>query len=194
VSSQARTDRELDEVTAVWWLPLLLGVIGIAAGVVVLLKPSDSLATLAVIAGIFVLIDGIFALVSSISRQAENRGLAAILGVLGVVVGVLLIRHPTRGVLAIALLIGIWLIAIGVVRLVEAFERKHRGWNILVALIEIVAGIVIVASPPIGFSTLALLTGIAFIANGASMVVLGWMLHTVRRAEPGPTIDASVPV
>jgi uncharacterized membrane protein HdeD (DUF308 family) len=127
------------------------------------------------------------------SRRTENRGLAAILGVLGVVVGVLLIRHPIRGVLAIALLIGIWLIAIGVVRLVEAPSRQRRAWNILVALIEIAAGIVIVSSPPIGFSTLALLTGISFIVNGVTTFALGWMLHTMRRAQAGPMFDAGVP-
>jgi uncharacterized membrane protein HdeD (DUF308 family) len=192
VSSQGLTDRELHEATAAWWLLLLLGLIGIAAGVVVLAKPGDSLATLAVIAGIFVLIDATFALVASMRRQTENRGLAAILGVLGVVVGVLLIRHPIRGVLAIALLIGIWLIAIGVVRLIEAFERPRRGWNILVALIEIVAGIVIVSSPPIGFSTLALLAGISFIANGVLTLALGWMLRAMRREKARSTFDASV--
>lgn len=192
MSSQGLTDKELHE-TASWWLLMLLGLIGIAAGVIVLAKPGGSLATLAVIVGIFVLIDGIFALVASIRHKTENRGLAAILGVLGVVVGVLLIRHPIGGVLAVALLVGIWLIAIGVVRLVEAFERQHRVWNILVALIEIAAGIVIVSTPPIGFATLALLVGISFIANGVLTFALGWTLHTMRREEASPTFDASMP-
>lgn len=192
MSSQDLTDKELHEVTAAWWLLLLLGLIGIAAGVVVLAKPGGSLTTLAVVVGIFVLIDGIVALVASIGRHTENRGLAAILGVLGVVVGVLLIRHPVGGVLAIALLIGIWLIAIGVVRFMEAFEQRHRVWNILVAAIEIVAGIVIVSSPPISFATLALIVGISFIANGISTFALGWMMHSMRREEAGPTLDPSV--
>jgi uncharacterized membrane protein HdeD (DUF308 family) len=44
--------------TGGWWLFVLAGVLSIAAGVIVLFKPGDSLATLAVIAGIFLLIDG----------------------------------------------------------------------------------------------------------------------------------------
>src|SRR6185312_14050135 len=51
---------EVREATSAWWLLVLIGLLAIAAGVIVLLKPEDSLSTLAVIAGIFVLASGIF--------------------------------------------------------------------------------------------------------------------------------------
>jgi uncharacterized membrane protein HdeD (DUF308 family) len=192
MSSQTLAQEELHESTWAWWLFMLLGLLGIAAGVIVLAKPSNSLATLAVIAGVFVLIDGIFDLIASFGRSSRNRGSVALLGVLDIVVGVLLIRHPIGGVLAVALLIGIWLIAMGVVRLVAAFDRDHRAWNIAVALIEVVAGIVIVSSPPIGFATLALLVGIAFIANGVATFALGWVMHALRSDAEGPAFDHGV--
>lgn len=181
-----------EEATWAWWLLMIVGLLSIAAGVIVLTKPSESLATLAVVIGIFVLANGIFDLVASFGRRTENRGLVAVLGVLDIVIGVLLIRHPFAGVLAIALLIGIWLIAIGIVRLVGAFEREHRVWHIVLALIEVAAGIVIVASPPIGFATLALLVGISFIANGVGTFALGWMVHSLSHDVEGPAFDAGV--
>jgi uncharacterized membrane protein HdeD (DUF308 family) len=190
---QDPSTEEIRESTSAWWLLLLLGAISIAVGVVVLAKPSDSLTTLAVIAGVFVLVESVFDLVLSMRSRTENRGLAAVLGVLGVVVGVLLIRHPMSGVLAVALLIGIWLIAVGVVRFVRAFDLEHRAWNIVLALIEVVAGIVIVSTPPIGFATLALLVGIAFILNGVAIFALGWMMHTLRRDAEGPAYHAGAP-
>ena len=49
--------------TGGWWLLLLVGALSVVAGVILLFKPSDSLATLAVIAGIFLLLDGILELV-----------------------------------------------------------------------------------------------------------------------------------
>jgi uncharacterized membrane protein HdeD (DUF308 family) len=168
-----------------------MGLISVAVGVIVLAKPGDSLKTLAVITGVLVLIYGVFDLAVSLSRHSENRGLAAIMGVLGVVVGVLLIRHPIGGVLAAALLIGVWLIASGVVRLVGAFERDHRAWNIVLALIEMAAGIVIVASPPISFATLALLVGITFIVNGVATFALGWSMHTLRGEGAHPAVGAT---
>src|SRR5271165_7012468 len=168
MSSRVMND-EMRDFTAAWWLYLVIGLISVAAGVIVLAKPSDSLATLAVVAGVFVLLDGAFALVASISRHTENRGMAAILGVLGVVVGVLLIR-----------------------RLIAAFELEHRAWHIVVALVEVAAGIVIVSTPPIGFATLALLVGIEFIANGVMDVALGWLMHSARHETAGPELHAGL--
>ena len=157
--------------------------LSVVAGVIVLLKPSDSLETLAVIAGIFVLMDGIVELIASITNSAGNRSLAAIVGVVSVIVGVLLIRHPIGGVTAIALLLATWLIAAGVVRIVIAFERpEHRGRGVLVGAILGIAGIVIVASPHIGYATLALFTGIGFIGYGVGMLLLGFATRTIRQA------------
>ncbi len=157
-----------------WWLALLLGVLSIIAGVVVLAKPGDSLTTLAVVAGIFVLIDGIGELCASLMGGTENRGLVALLGVLNLIVGVVLIRHPVGGVTFVVVVIGVWLIAIGAVRFVQSFEIEgERVWRLLIAVVEIVVGIVIVSSPNIGFATLALLVGLAFIVNGVSIAALG---------------------
>jgi len=178
---------DVKELTWGWWLVLLAGLVSVVAGVVILFKPGDSLATLAVIAGIFILIDGILELGSSFMRSTANRGMTAVLGVLTVVVGVLLIRHPIGGVAAVALLIGIWLIAIGVIRFVTAFEEhEHRTWHAFAGILELIAGIVIVANPDIGFATLAILVGIGFIANGIGMTALGWGMRTVRREAAGP--------
>jgi uncharacterized membrane protein HdeD (DUF308 family) len=177
-----------DERDALKWgsrLTLLIGVMSLIAGVIVLLKPDDSLETLAVVSGIFVLLDGIFDLLASLSRGTENRGLAAILGIVSVIVGILLIRHPIGGVTAIALLLASWLVAAGIVRLIYAFERpEHRLRGIFVAFILGAAGVVIVASPHIGFATLALFAGIGFIGYGMGMLALGLGLHALRRATP----------
>jgi uncharacterized membrane protein HdeD (DUF308 family) len=172
---------EVKELTWGWWLLALVGLLSVVAGVVILFKPGDSLATLAVIAGIFLLVDGILELASSFSRRTANRGMVAVFGVITAVVGVLLIRHPIGGVAAVALLIGLWLIAVGVIRFVTAFDEwEHRGWHALAGVLELIAGIVIVANPNIGFATLAVLVGIGFILNGFAMAALGWGMHEVR--------------
>lgn len=182
------TAPEAQELTWGWWLLFLIGILSVVAGVIILFKPSSSLATLAVIAGIFLLLDGILELISSFLRGTRNRGMVALLGVLTAIVGVLLIRHPVGSVTAVALLIGIWLIAMGVIRFVAAFEEyEHRGWYALLGVIELIAGIVIVANPHIGYTTLAIFVGIGFILNGAGMAALGWGMHELRRE---PSVEA----
>jgi uncharacterized membrane protein HdeD (DUF308 family) len=186
------TREDLQALTWAWWLLVLSGVLGVVAGVLVLAKPSNSLATLAVISGVFILVDSIFELLYAVF--AEHSGVAALLGVLGVVVGILLIRHPVRGVSTIGLVIGIWLVAVGVIRLARELGAARRTWNLVVAGIEIAAGVVIVASPHIRFSTLALAVGIAFIVNGVGMAAVGWMMRAVRRAGPHLFGDEPHPV
>ncbi len=166
-----------------WWLMVLVGTLCLVAGIVVIVQPGISLATLAVIAGIFLVIDGCFDLVSSLSRATDHRGLLALLGVLTVVVGVILIRHPSTSVVAIALLIGIWLIAFGLIRLVDLLSGgEGGGWSVAIAIFEIIGGIVIVVIPDIGVATLALLVAISFILRGIGMCVLGWGLRDAKHA------------
>ena len=174
-----------DEAARVWWLLVAVGVASFVAGVILIAKPSHSLATLAVVVGIFLLVDGIVELVSAIGRPAEGRTLAVVVGLLGVIVGIILVRHPTSAVNAIGLLIGIWLIAAGTVRVLGAIAT---GMPILlqavIAGLEIVVGIVIVSDPHIGYATLAVLTGIWLLVNGIGMIWLGLAVRTARAGPP----------
>ncbi len=172
-------EADLREAARLWWLTLAVGLLSIAAGIIVLLKPSESLATIAVVVGIFVAIDGVIALVAALRGSASSKGLSALAGALGLVVGAFLIRHPIHGVTAVAMLVGLWLIAVGALRLVLSFDApEHRGWRALVGAIELIAGIVIVSSPDIGLATLAILVGVSLIVNGIGFTVLGGLLHS----------------
>jgi uncharacterized membrane protein HdeD (DUF308 family) len=194
LSSTSFGSREIRALTWGWWLALLIGVLSIVAGIIVILKPSNSLSTLAVIFGIFILIDGIFEIAGAIFGDAESRGLLAVIGTLSVIAGVLLIRHPLGGVRAVALLLGIWLIAAGVVRLISAFAFPgDRIWRIIVALVLGIFGIVIVSAPHIGYATLALIAGICFICYGIGMLAVGWAMHVIRREGAALPADASMP-
>jgi len=164
-----------------WWVALVVGLASVVAGAILVAKPSHSLATLAVVFGIFVLIDSVVELIGSLAGSVENRALAAIVGVLGLIVGLLLIRHPTHAVSAIGILIGIWLVAAGVIRLVGAIVYPGRRLlRLLVALLEVLVGIVIVADPHIGYATLAVIAGIWLIVGGLGSIIVAF----AARAQP----------
>jgi uncharacterized membrane protein HdeD (DUF308 family) len=192
MASYAEPPDAIKELSRAWWLLLLVGLMCGAAGVIVLVQPDISLTTLAVVAGIFLLVDGIYDVVVAIAEGGEGRGMLALVGVLSAIVGIILVRHPIGSVVAIALLVGIWLVCIGVVRLVRAFAlAEYRGWNLLVAFVEIVAGIVIVSSPGIGVTTLAILVGIAFILRGIGLCAAAWVLRQVKQATATPSAAAA---
>jgi uncharacterized membrane protein HdeD (DUF308 family) len=176
-----QSEEQLRSVAALSWLTIGAGILSVIAGVIVVLKPSNSLATIAVVVGIFAVIDGIIALVRAIAGASAGRGFLVLIGIVSLVIGVILIRHPSKSVSAIALVIGIWLIAMGAIRLVLAFEASgDRGWLLFVAAVELVAGIVIVAEPHIGVTALALILGIGLILNGLALTAAGAVLHRAR--------------
>jgi uncharacterized membrane protein HdeD (DUF308 family) len=97
-----------------------------------------------------------------------------------------------RWILVVGGLLGLWLIAAGVVRLASMIgEGDIRGWWLLVAVIEVAAGVVIVSSPRIAVSTLALLVGISFIVRGAAVATVGWLI-VASSDEGAPAPGGSV--
>jgi uncharacterized membrane protein HdeD (DUF308 family) len=189
VRNDLATPDEIRALTRSWWIAVALGVLSIVAGAIVLARPDHSLRALAVIIGVFILIDGIVEIYWAIADGVESHATAALLGILNVVVGILLVRHPIAGVQAVALFIGIWLTAVGVFRAVVAVgSPAGRLGRLLIAGVEIFAGIVIVASPDIGYATLTLLVGISFIANGIAMIAAGVLLRTLKPPRPDVAI------
>jgi len=174
-------------VARAWWLFAIAGVASLVAGIILVARPSDSLAVLAVVVGIFLLLDGVIELISSFGHDIENRALSALLGVLGIVIGIVLVRHPFHGVAAIGLLIGIWLVAAGVVRLVRVIAvGGRRLLGIIIALLEVVVGVVIVSD--IGYTALAILAGIWLILNGLGTIALGVVIRGLKPqvVDPSP--------
>lgn len=173
----------MHEATRASWLSALLGLLSLVAGAILVAQPSHSLSALAVIFGIFLLCDGIVALVSSFGRRDGTGALQAVIGVLGVIAGILLIRHPEHAVNLVGLLIGLWLLGAGVVRLVlSIMGLRARLLGLIGATLEIIAGVVIVSEPHIGYGTLAIVSGIWLILNGIGLMVVGFVLHRAARA------------
>ncbi|CAB4934405.1 unannotated protein [freshwater metagenome] len=164
----------LREFRSLWWIFMLFGLLTLAAGIIIVAWPGISLVTLAVIAGIFLLVDGVFAVVSSITadKGAEGRGLLAIIGVLSIIAGIVMVKHPFSTLVTFVIILGLWLILSGIVRFVAAIsEPENRGTNITIGAFDVVAGLVILIWPGIGLHTLAILAGIIFIARG---IVFFW--------------------
>ena len=150
--------------------------------------PHETLSTFTAIAGIFVLVDGVIAIVASIFGSGEGRGLLALLGVLSAIAGLVLIKKPFETLVVFTLIVGVWFVVAGIVRIVSAFAtREGRGGNFLIALLDLAAGAVILAWPDLGLATVAVIIGIVLIMRGVLFIVAGWQLRALDRApEPDP--------
>ena len=181
--------QELRPLTSLWWLLLLFGVVALGVGIFFVVSPDETLSTFTAIAGIFVLVDGLMAIVASIFGSGDGRGLLALIGVLSAIAGLILIKKPFETLVVFTLIVGVWFVVAGIVRVVSAFaSREARRGNLFIALLDLTAGAVILAWPDLGLKTLAVIIGIVLIVRGGLFIATGWQLRTLDRAletDPG---------
>ena len=173
----------LRPVTRLWWVVLLFGVATAAVGIFFVFDSHETLTVFTRIAGIFLLVDGVLAIFGSIFGGGEGRGLLALVGVLSAIAGLVLIKKPFDTLVVFTLIIGVWFVVAGVTRFVAALALPEaRGGNIFVALLDLIAGAVILAWPDLGLSTLAVIIGISLIVRGLLFVFAGWQLRQLDSA------------
>jgi uncharacterized membrane protein HdeD (DUF308 family) len=178
----AYVDEELRRFANLWWLVVLFGVAVLGIGVFFVASPHETLSTFTVIGGIFLLVDGVLAIVGSVFGRGEGRGLLALIGVLSAIAGLVLIKKPFGTLTVLVLIFGVWFIVAGVVRFVAALgEPEGRGGNIALAALDLVAGIVILSWPGPSLATLAVIIGIVLILRGVLLIGVGWELHGLGR-------------
>jgi uncharacterized membrane protein HdeD (DUF308 family) len=176
---------DVADVAKQWWLLAVLGVVSIVAGILAIAYPDITLLAMGIIFGFYLLLAGVVEIIDAIMGDSESRALSAIIGVVALIAGLVCIRRPGDSVLALVLVLGVYLIVTGGVRLVFAFEEtEHRGLAILAAAVDIVLGILILALPKVSVVTLAVLFGISLIVRGAFALVGAFRLRRVRHAEP----------
>ena len=160
------------------------GVLGTIAGILALVYPDITLLALALIAGINLMLLGVMSLVDAFSGDGDTttRVLAAVLGLLGIIGGLVVIRRPGESLLAILLVLGIWFVVTGLIDFIRAFANvEYRALRLLTALVDIVLGGFILALPHLSLGTLAVLIGVAFVVRGVISIVRGFQL---RKAVP----------
>ncbi len=178
----AIVDEELHRFASLWWLVVLFGVAVLGVGIFFVASPHETLSTFTVIGGIFLLVDGVLAIIASVFGRGEGRGLLALVGVLSAIAGLVLIKKPFGTLVVFVLVFGVWFIVAGGVRFVAALgEPESRAANIAIALLDLVAGIVILSWPGPSLATLAVIIGIVLIFRGGLLIGAGWALHGLGR-------------
>lgn len=184
-------DEPVDDPDAadLWPTVLLIGLVTLALGIIVLAWPRQTLTVVSVVIGLQILINGTYRLITAFSRTTPSHGGAAFVGIAGIAVGVVVLRHPFRAIALLALLLGVIWIVVGAVDLVEAISNSsldHRIVRVLGGLISIVAGVVMVAWPAPTATAVAWVSGLYLIANALFTVYLALQLRGLVEPERTP--------
>ena len=195
MSTQANQAPDLSELEAVgrsWWIALLLGLISVGVGILALAYPDETLTTIAIIFGIYLLIAALIGLVLAFGEGERSRAALLLSAAVAGIAGLIVIRHPGGSVQVVALAFGIYLVVMGIMRLFAAvYAVQGRGWLILWGMVDFAAGVVIVAWPQFGVATLAVVIAIVLLARGVVMCALAFALRSasneLQREQSHPT-------
>ena len=182
------TVSEIPEIGRNWWLFLVVGLVSIIAGILAIVYPDITLLALGIIVGVGLLFSGGIEIAEAIAGDDESRVLAAIVGVLSIVAGLICLRRPGESLLAIVVVLGIYLVAAGVFRIVRALGSEgRRWWGVGLGAFDAVVGIVILSWPELGLATLAVFFAISMLLRGMVTIVIGFKMRGLRDVDTTPT-------
>jgi uncharacterized membrane protein HdeD (DUF308 family) len=173
-----------------WWVLVIRGICGIVFGVIAFAYPGLALATLVILFGAWVLIDGVFRIVGATAGRASDPdwGFHLIIGLLGVVVGFLTFRAPGITALILVIYIGAWALMIGAVEIALAIklrrELKGEWLLVLMGLASIIFAVLLLWNPGPGALALLWLIASYAIVLGILAIFFGFRLRSLRTPLP----------
>lgn len=170
-----------------WWLVLLEGIAAVIIGIFLLTVPITALLLLVQFLGFFWLIGGIFRIVS-IFVDSSLWGWKLLAGILGILAGIVVVRHPIWSTVLVPeiliILLGIQGIISGVAGLVMAF--RGGGWGIgILGILSIILGLILLFNPLIGVAVLPFVLGAFSLVGGIVAIVMAFSLRKGSTAEGG---------
>lgn len=111
-----------------WWLPLLLGLVSIGAGVIAIMHPELTTLVLVLVIGANALITGVLDIATAIRlrKTIRNEWLMILSGAVSIVFGVLVFLFPAAGALALVWLISLYAFVTGLLMFVLAMRLRTR--------------------------------------------------------------------
>jgi uncharacterized membrane protein HdeD (DUF308 family) len=162
-----------------WGLHIVFGAVCIVLGILALAWPKHTLTALAVLFGLVLIASGLFNLIFAVAASDAPTGgrvLTGVIGLLGLVIGLYALRHVDITVSALAVVLGIYWICDGVIRIFAAVDYPDvamRTVRIVVGALAIIAGAIVLIWPHPSLLVIAVLIGVWIVMFGIFQIFLG---------------------
>jgi uncharacterized membrane protein HdeD (DUF308 family) len=171
----------LGELSRNWWIVVLRGVAAVVFGLLAIFWPGMTLVVLAVVFGVFALVDGVALALTAYRSASGTRLPLGLQSALAIIAGLLALVWPMAAVIALVFLIGAWAIVTGVAEIVTAVRlRSHISseWLLVfVGALSVIFGLLLWFWPLAGAEAIVLVVGIYAIVFGVVMAVAGARLR-----------------
>jgi uncharacterized membrane protein HdeD (DUF308 family) len=121
---------------------VVAGLLSIAAGIAIIVWPEPGIVAVAIFLGAWLIVTGTLAISGAFAARKllPDWWLLLVIGLLEIPLGVLALANPGATLAALITVAGIWAVAIGVMRIVLAFEVKRLPESVDEALAPVSNG------------------------------------------------------
>jgi uncharacterized membrane protein HdeD (DUF308 family) len=180
---ESRVER-MAEYPFAWRLLLVLGIAWILLAIVILSFHVETLTTLAAFTGIVFVAGGVSTILRVASIRRGRRWFSAALGAGALGLGVVLLAWPSPTLYVVAVMVGWYLVVMGIVHFVQAlFRTFERYWwaDLLLGLAEFVIGAWAASYPGKSLSVFATLIGVYALVHGVIQIFGAFALRGLER-------------
>jgi uncharacterized membrane protein HdeD (DUF308 family) len=162
-----------------WWVVLLQGIAAVILGVLLLTKPGMTMVVVVQLIGIYWFVAGIFQIVA-IFIDHTQWGWKLFSGILGIIAGMIIIKHPLWSPIMLTsvliIVLGIEGLIIGVINLIQAF--KGGGWGVgILGALSILIGLVLLANVLLAAFSVPWVLGVLGIVGGIIAIIYSFRLR-----------------
>jgi len=162
-----------------WWVLLLNGVLLIVAGFLIFSIDWTVRSLATFIGALFIFQGAMEALTTGIDSRVRRANVVT--GLLSIATGVLIIVWPSPGLLAVAIILGAWLVVMGTITITGAFAARRivPDWwlLLLLGLAEVALGVLALADPGATLAALITVAGIWAVAIGVMRIILSFQVR-----------------
>lgn len=154
-------------------------------GIVAIFLPQHTGVALAILLGIFAVVDGIIKTVTAArAGGAPGRRATLTVGILGIIAGLVTVIVPIAGLTAFAWAVGIWLVIRGVLDLIMAFRTNHisgapKVMLVISGILWLVVAAVVFSAPLATATVFVVFAGFVAVAIGVFTLFGGVLLRGV---------------
>jgi uncharacterized membrane protein HdeD (DUF308 family) len=176
-----------------WWVFALRGAVAIIFGILAFVWPAMTLTVLVLLFGAYVLVDGVFALISAFRARGhvQHWWMLIVEGLICLIAGVLTFVYPSLTALVLLYIIAFWAILTGLFEMLAAVRLRrqieHEWMLILAGLLSLLFGVLLAINPAAGALAVIFIIGAYAIVFGMTLVVLALRLRRWSRAG-SPTL------
>ncbi len=170
-----------------WFLLMANAIVALIAGVIFLLVPGETLATIGFAAGIIILLSGLFLVFGAFSYAKKNKNMFFWLveGLINLTLGIILIINPILLVQFIMIIIGLWALILGIYQLYIGIVEKQFVKNSKVLIINGLAtsviGVIVLFKPDMVASFVIQILGVISVILGAIMMYFAFMIKRYEK-------------